>query len=115
MSIGSPYQLSCFSDGVRVEGVVDIDEHVAVVDLAGVDGDRLVGREAGRLAGAQVEPRAVQPTLDRAPVDLTLGERDVGVRAGVVDRIDVPEVRERLQAALEDELATAERATESGA
>ena len=58
----------------------DGDEHVVAVDLHGVDGDGDGGRQAGRLAGAQVEARAVQPALDRAVLDLALGQRDVGVR-----------------------------------
>src|SRR5699024_3486222 len=36
-----------------------------------------------------VEPRTVQPALQRAAVELALGERDVGVAAGVVHRVDV--------------------------
>ena len=46
-----------------------------------------------RLAGAQVEPGAVQPALDRAVLDLALGQRDVGVGAGVVDGVDVAGAR----------------------
>ena len=57
-----------------------------------VDGDRAGGRGAGGLAGAQVEARAVQPALDRAAVDLALGQRDVGVRADVADRVQVAAV-----------------------
>ena len=63
---------------------VERDVDVAVVDLDGVGRDRLGGRQAGGLAGAQVEARAVQPALERAAVDLALGERDLGVRAHVV-------------------------------
>src|SRR6185437_5092727 len=61
------------------------DEHVVAVDLHGVDGHGLGGRQAGRTAGAQVETRAVQPTFDRALADITFGEWDVGVRADVGD------------------------------
>ena len=55
-----------------VEGT-DVDEDVVALDLHGVDGDGRGGRQAGRLAGAQVEARAVQPALDRAVLDLALG------------------------------------------
>src|SRR4051795_1933569 len=49
-----------------VEGRRDVDEHVVAVDLDGVDRDRFGRRQPGRLAGAQVEARAVQPALDLA-------------------------------------------------
>ena len=62
------------------------DEHVVPFDLDGVYGDGARGGKAGRLAGAQVEAGAVQPALDLAVLDLALGERDVRVRADVVDR-----------------------------
>src|SRR3954466_2859301 len=62
-----------------------VDEHVVALHAHGVDGDRLGGREAGRLAGAEVEARAVQPALDLAALDVALRQRDRGVRALVVD------------------------------
>src|SRR4051812_8116165 len=64
-----------------------VDEHVVALHAHGVDGDRLGGREAGRLAGAEVEARAVQPALDLAALDVALRQRDRGVRALVVDGI----------------------------
>src|SRR5512140_573211 len=64
-------------------GQGDVD--VVTLDADGVDGDGDDGRGAGGLTGAQVEARAVQPALERAVVELALGQRDVGVRAGVVD------------------------------
>src|SRR5262245_3017609 len=63
----------------------DGDEHVVPNDLYGVYGDRTRGGQPGRLAGAQVEAGAVQPALDLAVLDLAFGQRDVGVRADVVD------------------------------
>ena len=51
------------------------DVDVAVADLDGVDGNGFGGGQPGRLAGAQVEARAVQPALQGAAVDLALGER----------------------------------------
>src|SRR4051812_27557269 len=73
----------------RVDGQVDVDEHVVAVDGHGVDGHGPDGRQGRRLAGAQVEARSVQPALDRAVVDLTLRQGHLGVAAGVVDRVDV--------------------------
>src|SRR6476620_12689527 len=67
----------------------DGDEHVVAVDLHGVDGDGDGRRGAGRVAGPNVEPGAVQPALEGAAVDLALGERDVGVGASVVERVVV--------------------------
>ena len=54
-----------------------------------VDGDRLVGGEVEGLAGAQRERRAVRPALQRVALDEALGQRDVAVRAGVADRVDL--------------------------
>ena len=59
------------------------------VDPHGVHRDGLGGRRPARLAGAQVEARAVQPALDLAALDVALGERDGGVRALVVDGVPV--------------------------
>src|SRR4051794_2014777 len=63
----------------------DGHQDVVAVDLHGVDGHGLGGGEAGRPAGNEIEPRAVQPALDRLALDLTLGEGDVRMRAHVVD------------------------------
>src|SRR4051794_6687520 len=72
-----------------VERVGDIDEDVFALDLHRVDGDGLRrGRSAG-LAGAEVEPRPVQPALDLAALDVALGQRNGGVRALVVDGVPV--------------------------
>src|SRR5690349_5653877 len=69
------------ASGLLVEG----DEHVVPFDLYGVYGDGARRGKAGRLAGAEVERGAVQPALDLAVLHLALGERDVRVRADVVD------------------------------
>src|SRR6478735_1335576 len=61
------------------------DEHVVPFDLYGVYGDGARRRQTVGLAGAEVEARAVQPALDVAVVDLALGQRDVRVRADVVN------------------------------
>src|SRR5436189_3566325 len=71
------------SSGLLGEG----DEHVVPFDLYGVNGYGARGGKAGRLAGTQVERGAVQPALDLAVLHLALGERDVRVRADVVDRV----------------------------
>src|SRR3954453_7582622 len=77
------------------EGAVGlgVDVHVLSLHADGVDGDRLGGRQVGGLAGAQVEARPVQPALDGRCalelLDVALGERHLGVRAEVLDRVDV--------------------------
>src|SRR5918911_1543679 len=70
------------------QGRRQVGEDGVALDGGPVDGDRLGGGQPGGPAGAQVEARAVQPALDRAVLDVTLGERDLGVRAGVVDDVD---------------------------
>src|SRR5690606_5449558 len=71
----------------------DGDEHgragTVSFDLDGVDGDGACGGQARGLARAQVEGGAVEPALDLAVLHLALGERDVRVRAGVADRVDL--------------------------
>src|SRR4051794_38066404 len=74
------------ASGLLVEG----DEHVVPFDLYGVYGDGARRGKAGRFAGAQVEAGAVQPALDLAVLHLALGERDVRVRADVVDGEHLP-------------------------
>src|ERR687897_1044653 len=70
-----------------------IDHHhdVTVVDADVVDGLGLGRRQARRLAGLERELAAVLPALDGlvVGVNLTLGQRDVLVGAGVADRVDV--------------------------
>src|SRR6478752_10441103 len=84
--------------GLLLDGVVDVDVDGVAVDLHGVHGDRLGRGKAERLAGLQLELRAVQPAVDDAVEDVALGERDLGVRAHVVDREDLvvaPDDRDR--------------------
>src|SRR3954449_3726414 len=88
--------LSCSSAvGRDREGAVGlgVDVHVLSLNADGVDGDRLGGRQVGGLAGAQVEARPVQPALDGRGalelLDVALGERHLGVRAHVLDRVDL--------------------------
>src|SRR3954453_5513858 len=70
-----------------------VDVHVPSLHADRVDGDRLGGRQVGRLAGAQVEARPVQPALDGGGalelLDVALGERHLGVRAHVLDGVDL--------------------------
>src|SRR3954471_4496101 len=70
-----------------------VDQHVIPLHADRVDGDRLGGRQVGGLARAQVEARPVQPALDGGGalelLDVALGERHLGVRAEVLDRVDV--------------------------
>src|SRR5262245_62346298 len=62
---------------------------LAAVDVYGIDRDRLGRGQVDRLAGAQIEHRPVQPALDLVAVDLALGQRDRGVGALVLDRVDL--------------------------
>src|SRR3712207_4156855 len=89
------------SGGRVVEGVLDVDQQVVAVHPDGVDRHRLEGRQGRGLAGPQVEGRPVQPALDRAAVGaalhVTLGQRDGGVGALVVDRVEVVAVPDQCQ------------------
>src|SRR4051812_37002452 len=76
------------SSVATVSLLLERDVHVVAVDSHGIGQDRAGGREAGRRAGAQVEPRPVQPALDGAVLDVAVGQVDVGVRADVGDRVD---------------------------
>src|SRR5687768_16124328 len=77
------------------EAVVDrhVDVHVLPFHADRVDGHRLGGRQVGGFAGAQVEARPVQPALDGGRalelLDVALAQRDLGVRALVLDRVDL--------------------------
>src|SRR3954465_3074486 len=88
--------LSCSSAvGRDREGAVGfgVDEHVLSLHADRVDGHRLGRRQVGGFAGAQVEARPVQPALDGGGalelLDVALGERHLGVRAEVLDRVDL--------------------------
>ena len=67
---------------------LQLDRVVLDDDGERVDGD--VGGQGHRLAGAQVEQRAVARALDGALVlvELALGERPVVVRAAVLDGVE---------------------------
>src|SRR3954454_20943828 len=85
-------------DRLLLHGDVD----VVAVDLHGIGRDRPVGRQTGGAAGAQVEPRPVQPALDGAVLDVTVGQVDVGVRADVGQREDLtPRLRDTDRYAIE--------------
>src|SRR6478609_6536210 len=73
-----------------VQDGADIHIDVVIHDGDGKDGHGVVGGQLERLAAAQVELGAVAPALDLAAFNLTFGERDVCVRAGVADRMDLP-------------------------
>ena len=66
-----------------------LHEDVVALDGHGEGGHGARRGQAGGLAGAQVEQRAVQPALDVAVLDVALGQRDVGVGADVGDREDL--------------------------
>src|SRR3954462_6327871 len=79
-------------DGKGAVGL-GVDVHVLPLHADRVDGNRLGGRQVGGLAGAQVEARPVQPALDGRGalelLDVAFRQRDLGVRAEVLDRVDV--------------------------
>src|SRR3954447_1425875 len=81
---------------VLVSGVVamrsvdlQLDDVVLDHDREGVDRD--IGGQGLRLAGPQIEERAVARAFDGAVlrIDLALGERAVVVRAAVLDGVDL--------------------------
>src|SRR3954471_3791379 len=87
-----PSTLTCrslISSVATVSLLLDGDVDVIAVDLHGIGRDGTVGRQAGGLAAAQVEARAVQPALDGAVLYVAVGEVDVGVRADVGDGVDL--------------------------
>src|SRR3954466_14469403 len=73
---------------------VGVDVDVLPLHPDRVDVDRLGGRQVGGFAGAQVEARPVQPALDGRGalelLDVPFGQRHLGMRAEVLDRVDVP-------------------------
>src|SRR5262249_35128717 len=68
---------------VRRQGNVD----VIAVDLHRVGGNRSGRGRVGGVAGPQVETRPVQPAFHRVVVDLPLRQRNLLVRAHVVQRV----------------------------
>src|SRR3954454_4962214 len=79
---------SVFVSGVVAMWSVDLqlDDVVLDDDREGVDGD--IGGQGLRLAGPQIEDRAVARALDGAGfgIEVALGERTIVVRAAVLDR-----------------------------
>src|SRR5690625_3965802 len=69
--------------------LVQRHEHVVAVDLHVIGGDRLGRGRVERIPRAQVEAGAVEPALDGALLDLTLGEADLGMGALVAHRVDL--------------------------
>src|SRR5882757_661801 len=65
------------------------NENVAAVDLYRVNGNGLGGRQAGGLAGREIETRAMQPAFDRGPVNVPFGQWDLFMRAHVVNSVEV--------------------------
>src|SRR4051812_20559103 len=70
-------------------GLLKGDEHVVTVDLHGINRDGAGGRQTGRPPGGEVETGPVQPALDRALLDISLGQRYVLVGANVKDGVNI--------------------------
>src|SRR4051812_39055344 len=89
----SSYSSVVGRDGEGAVGL-GVDVHVLSLHADRVDGDRLGGRQVGGFAGAQVEAGPVQPALDGRGalelLDVPFGQRHLGVRAEVLDRVDLP-------------------------
>src|SRR3954453_2320025 len=75
--------------GDSVQGGGDVDVHLGAAYLDGEGRHGFGGGKTGGLAGAEVEPRAVEPALERAALDLALAQRDRGMGADVLDREDL--------------------------
>src|SRR3982074_2852934 len=67
----------------------NLDEHVLPFDAHGVGGCRNDGREAGDLAGDEVEARAVLRALDVHAPELAVAKRELLMRADIVERVEV--------------------------
>src|SRR4051812_16935207 len=72
----------------RIPLVVKRDEDLVAADLDAVGRHRLERWQAERLAGPDVESRAVAGALDFGPFEVPLGERAAIVRADVVDCVN---------------------------
>src|SRR6185312_13661382 len=88
---------SVLVSGVVAMGSVDLQLDDVVLDHNREGVDRDIGGQGLRLAGPQVEERAVARALDGAGVgiEVPLGERTIVVRAAILDR-------EELAVAVED-------------
>src|SRR3954451_15391209 len=69
--------------GYSVQGLLDVDVDVCASYVDRESGDGLRRRQAGGLAGAQVEARTVEIALHRAVLDVALAERHGRVAADV--------------------------------
>src|SRR5689334_8473474 len=78
-SVAMVVSISVFLLGSLVQGVLHVDKYVGTVEADRVDRHRVVRGQAQRLAGAQVEAGSVQPALDLAVADVTLGQLDLRV------------------------------------
>ena len=74
--------------GSKGPGVVD--QHIVAVDDASVDRNGFGRRKADRLPGAEIEARPVKVALDLAVANISLRQRDLGVRAFVGDGVEAP-------------------------
>src|SRR5215467_10058577 len=87
-----PVTLTCRSRISRVDiSLLFGNGHVYVAVFYShlVGGQRFGSWRAGRLARSQVKARTVQPALDRVVVDLAVDQRDLLVRAELVERVDL--------------------------
>src|SRR5215469_7418102 len=94
LSPAASVTLTCRSRISRVDisvvsWVLELDEDIVALDLYWIGGHWLGGWRPGRLAGPYVEARAMQPALHGLVVDLALRQRDLLVRAHVVQRVDL--------------------------
>jgi len=65
--------------------VVEIDQHLLVIDLNRVDVDGFRGWQAEGAAASQVKTGAVEVALYRAILDVPVAQGDVPVTAEIVD------------------------------
>src|SRR5689334_17888298 len=63
--LGSVLSLGGGRGVVRTDGAGGVDVNVVALDRHGIDVHRGDGGQSGRLTGAQVETRAVEPAFDR--------------------------------------------------
>src|SRR5262249_3227699 len=87
-----PVTLTCRSRISRVDMSLllvrgDGDVHVVAVEPHRVGDEWLGGRRANGFSCPQVEAGAVQPALERVVVNLAVGERDLLMRAELVERV----------------------------
>src|SRR5699024_10363840 len=86
---GSPKVVSVVAE-VNEDGLGPV-----LADPARIGGDRLGRRKVQHLAGAYVEAGPVQPALDLASLDVTLGQRYGCVRTLILHRVDIVAVTDK--------------------